>query len=388
MKIKIMNKTTQQNYLNNRGNHQFSIGTNVKTNEVQEGSIDEIIKEIKSHTYLKNLIDVLRFTEDKDEQEKLKMTLPYFIAATFSGSRVGKNLIQSQHIIIDVDHIEEMEDVESVTALKEKIIQDKRTMACFVSPRGNGLKVLFALSEPITNPQLYTNVYEHYQEWFEEEFGAKADKQTTDVTRACYFSHDSDIYYNKNAEVLDVGLVSGTNSQEKAYIPNTYNHPTTTNDKDLQKIIYAVDYLSTRITDYEEWSKAGLALATLGEGGRAHFQKLSSDPRWGDTPSEVDKRFDGLLKHLDGEIVSEKKGISIATLFDLGKNKGHILGCSPEQQKEREEIIVLRKMFEGDLKSGKKKLYEEEGEEALGYLTDERKYNPLQKFITKTLILQ
>lgn len=184
-----MKKTFQQNYINDRGNYKFSVANNTWSKALHTEPIDEIMKAIKGNKFLDTLISVIRITEDEKDQRQKKKELPYFVAGIFKeGRRKKENLIQSQHIIIDVDHIEKMKDVESVTALKAKITQNKRTMACFVSPHGDGLKVLFALSKPITAYQQYTNVYKYYQDWFEKEFKVKTDRSTTDVTRACYFS--------------------------------------------------------------------------------------------------------------------------------------------------------------------------------------------------------
>ncbi|MCP5064059.1 MAG: hypothetical protein GY936_16580 [Ignavibacteriae bacterium] len=85
----------------------------------------------------------------------------------------------------------------------------------FVSPSGNGYKVVYRFSEKITDNQHYKENYIHYAEQFENDYNVDADGSTKDASHACFFSHDPNLYLNENAEMLEVLDISETTKKSK-----------------------------------------------------------------------------------------------------------------------------------------------------------------------------
>lgn len=118
-----------------------------------------------------------------------------FSYATFSGTftyRDDKGLAKHSGLIcIDIDHLGEM--LEEVRAL---IIADLATVVCFISPNGDGLKVLYEMD--ITKYTQY-EWYEGYRKYLAKKFGidmGKLDPQCKNVSRACFLPFDPNIFVN------------------------------------------------------------------------------------------------------------------------------------------------------------------------------------------------
>ena len=68
------------------------------------------------------------------------------------------------------------------------------------------LKVMFRLSERCTDKGQYQLFYKRFSQSFGTEYGIEqvVDNKTSDVTRACFVSHDPGVYYNADAEPLNI----------------------------------------------------------------------------------------------------------------------------------------------------------------------------------------
>lgn len=131
----------------------------------------------------------------------LKQQLPYFVCAMFSPSfRRTENFAYTEYFIVDVDHVSEKGL--SMPELRKNITGDTRAMLCFLSPGGDGLKVMFRLSERCHDAGLYKTFYKLFLTRFSRQYGLEqvVDTKTCDVTRACFLSADADAYFNPSAE--------------------------------------------------------------------------------------------------------------------------------------------------------------------------------------------
>jgi len=102
-------------------------------------------------------------------------------------------------MIIDIDGLKD----EEIELLKQKMQQNPSIYSYFLSPSGNGLKVILRFAETITDSNQFSENYKHYAKWFEGEFDVKTDK-TSDAARACFFSSDPELYFNVEAERIAV----------------------------------------------------------------------------------------------------------------------------------------------------------------------------------------
>jgi hypothetical protein len=169
-------------------------------NEVVEHKpIQQILEEIRIGTY-KHAIVYLRKskTENKLEAyEKAKKSLPAFTpSAKFVGGRKLEYLAEySNLIILDIDKLSPT-DLKTASNLAN---QDEFTYASFISPSGNGLKILVKIDTPKTeHKESFLAVQDHYEKLLNLEI----DKSGKDITRLCFYFFDANLYLNENAAVF------------------------------------------------------------------------------------------------------------------------------------------------------------------------------------------
>ena len=149
---------------------------------------------------LLNQIRVAR-TLDPSRYPALKTQLPYFVCGIFNPPyRRTDNFAYTEYFIIDIDHIADKGLI--LNDLRERIIADSRTLLCFVSPSGDGLKIIMRLAEKCYDSGLYKNFYQIFITKFAAQYDIRqvVDSKTCDVTRACFMSSDPEAYYNPEAE--------------------------------------------------------------------------------------------------------------------------------------------------------------------------------------------
>ena len=142
---------------------------------------------------------------NQDAYNRSKRTLPYVVPSIFSPPfRRLDNFAYSQHLILDLDKLSEAEL--NAHKLKEKLKTDPRIEVMFVSPSENGLKIFFRLEKRIPDTSQYTIFYKNFAHKFAQDYSLMqvVDMQTNDATRACFLSHDPQVYYNPNAEPLKI----------------------------------------------------------------------------------------------------------------------------------------------------------------------------------------
>lgn len=153
--------------------------------------IDEIFDRIRSGTS-KELILKIRAENDKEKRDKLKQELPSIcFSGEFSERRISCLIKHSGFICLDFDKVDDLE------VLRETIQSDPYTYACFVSPSGNGLKVIVRIPAKREDHLMYFRGLQDYYNC--EEF----DKSTNDVSRVCYESYDPEIFINKESKVFE-----------------------------------------------------------------------------------------------------------------------------------------------------------------------------------------
>lgn len=180
-----------------------SVGTSITTSSnLTQFTLEEVIATIKSDQNLSKKITSLRNITDENDRRKYKaQNLPYFSLGLFKNNiRKNKNLISTNFMIIDVDKISE----EKLKKLKQRLDQDKNIFCYFLSPSGNGYKVVYRFAEAITDPNHFNDNYLHYSEMFERKYDVETDSSTQDVSHACFFSYDPDLCLNEDAETLEV----------------------------------------------------------------------------------------------------------------------------------------------------------------------------------------
>jgi len=159
-------------------------------------TLADVFEAIKGDQELKKKIDLIRSIKDaKKRQDKKFEILPYF-----DNSRLNKNLISTQHMIFDYDHLGG-----KLKGKRKQLIEDPRVNFIFTSPSGDGLKVGYKLDNPITDFETFSAIYKYYANQLGFELGEKADK-TSAASNPCYFSIDTDIYTQPNSQTLTTNI--------------------------------------------------------------------------------------------------------------------------------------------------------------------------------------
>lgn len=155
----------------------------------------EVMSAIRQLRLVKN-IDIKRY-------QLLKRDLPYVVTGIFHPPvRRTENFAWINHFIIDIDHL----SLKEITPeqLKNKLAKDDRIFLMFTSPSEDGLKILFKIDEKIYDTAKYSLFYRAFVNNFSAQYQLNqvADTRTSDVTRACFVSFDSNAFYNPNAEAI------------------------------------------------------------------------------------------------------------------------------------------------------------------------------------------
>jgi len=180
----------------------ISLGNNItaKGDTLQRIELRSLCDMIKNPApEIQARIRQLRVLRDIDAKQysAAKRSLPYIVCGLFAnGIRKSEDFSYTEYFIIDVDHLSDKGlDIEQV---RIKIVSDDRVAACFTSPGGDGLKILFRFSERCYDMGLYSRFYKIFATDFAQKNGIMqvVDMKTCDVTRACFVSHDPQLYFN------------------------------------------------------------------------------------------------------------------------------------------------------------------------------------------------
>ena len=175
--------------------HTITIFRNIKETDAPfHRPIATILERIKEGTS-KDLVKRIRQEQKKQERNELKKNLP---AICFSGTFTKRtdNSIQEHSGIICLDF-------DGYTKKKE-LLQDKENLtrnpyvySVFISPSGEGLKVLVKVPQDIDNHVNYFNSLEQHFN------NTHFDTTSKNISRVCYESYDPLIYINENSSVWD-----------------------------------------------------------------------------------------------------------------------------------------------------------------------------------------
>jgi len=166
---------------------------------VEHKNIPDILQEIKTGKY-KHAIIYLRKSLSENKMEaynKAKKSLPAFTpSGKFVGGRKLKFLTEySKFLILDIDKLT-AQDLQNAKHLAN---QSEFTYASFISPSGNGLKILVKINSEKAN---HKETFLLVQEYYEKLLNLQIDKSGKDLTRLCFYSYDENLYYNENASVF------------------------------------------------------------------------------------------------------------------------------------------------------------------------------------------
>ena len=143
----------------------------------------------------KEIIKKVRAEKRKTERNELKKMLP---AVCFSGTftkRQDASITEHSGLIcLDFDGYDKQKDLISD---KKSLSESKYSYAVFISPSGQGLKVLVKVPADIDNHKNFFNsLHKHYN-------NPHFDTTSKNISRVCYESHDPLIHINEGSVLWD-----------------------------------------------------------------------------------------------------------------------------------------------------------------------------------------
>ena len=191
--------------------YHVSFYKNVKDTLGQRVLLNDIINAIKNGTY-KDLIFKIRSTDNKKERNVLKTKLPAFTMSTFS-KRASKAIINYNGlIVIDFDNVDDLDLV------LFKLKKDRFTHIAFISPSGNGFKIIVKV------PNKHENHLVNFlslQDYYMVNFNLHIDKACKDLNRLCFVSFDENLFTNENAAVYNEVYHPNTQATFEVFQGNT-----------------------------------------------------------------------------------------------------------------------------------------------------------------------
>ncbi len=137
------------------------------------------------------LIDMLRMEPDPERRRKIKVKIPAIcFSGIFSKHANDACVKHSGLIAIDFDHLGER-----LPELRKRLESDPYTFILFLSPSGDGLKLVVKIPDSILTHEFSARALTDYY----------ADEQLDefrDIARFCFSSYDPDIYYNPDSKIF------------------------------------------------------------------------------------------------------------------------------------------------------------------------------------------
>ena len=140
-------------------------------------------------------IQAIRNAATKEERDRLKLSL---YTVMWQGIFTLKNnngcVSLSSLVCIDLDH----QTQQDLNIIKQTISSWPHVLAYFMSPSGDGLKVIVR-TDNYSIPD-YGNCYRQVEQLFTDAFGIRPDKLCEDLSHPCFISYDPNLYCNPNAQ--------------------------------------------------------------------------------------------------------------------------------------------------------------------------------------------
>ena len=160
------------------------------------GSLFECIRVGGQYGAIKEKVNLIRRTPDKDARNELKQNILPLVTwqGIFNHRSKGGLQALSSLICIDIDH----RTNDELTAIGSELMTWPYVVAFFCSPSGDGLKVI--IKTDLFNPQHYINCYKQLEKLFVDRFGVEPDNKCEVICQGCFMSYDPNIYVNTEVE--------------------------------------------------------------------------------------------------------------------------------------------------------------------------------------------
>jgi hypothetical protein len=187
--------------------------------KLKDDNILNVLQDIIDGKY-QSQINSIRYAMQSGKEKRadeLKSELPAFTTSgTFDQQRKTEFLkTYSQIVNLDFDHI----PIDKLDNLAAIINDCKFTLASFVSPRGEGIKVFIKIN---SNADKHVLAYNQVANYYKGLTGFDFDPKCKDITRLCFVSYDPNTFVNQDSEIFKVAdeVTKITTKVEKDKTPN------------------------------------------------------------------------------------------------------------------------------------------------------------------------
>jgi hypothetical protein len=168
---------------------------------VDNKELNTILDEIKNGKFINevNAVRQLYKAGNKTEGDLKKKKLQGFTpSATFNTVRKAHLAENYTHfIILDLDKLTESE----LKRVSNLATLAPYTYSSFVSPSGNGLKILVRVD---TDLEHHATAYNQVAEYYEQALEIDLDRSGKDVSRLCFYSYDPQLFLNTESLIFNV----------------------------------------------------------------------------------------------------------------------------------------------------------------------------------------
>lgn len=184
--------------------HIFSFFKAPITNKFSSKNTDiqELYELIKGDSFISQTMRLRSSTTKEDAKQRKSSDFDF---VTFSGVFSERNsrclVTRSIYICIDLDHIG---DKDAILEIQILILDKLRPALMFISPSGDGLKVVYRID---VDSGTHLQYFKALQVYFKEVIGFEIDPSGSDICRVCFIPYDPDAYYDKDCEILDGSLI-------------------------------------------------------------------------------------------------------------------------------------------------------------------------------------
>jgi len=280
-------------------------------------SILDLVQMIKGDVEIAQQISAVRFAHQhssKQQKDEIKGKLPGFIPSGEFTARNNKSCLNYfARIVMDVDHLQGPE----LAKLKSNVMNDKTVIMTFISPSGDGLKIIHQLEcpeiEKDERSDFHKQAFKSLEKDYKKLYKVNIDSGGSDLSRLCFISSDPAIYFNPEPEsysFIYIKKVIINDERDKLLLPELYykRYDVYTGSREdeievLEDIcIWQKENNICIVKNYDNWIRVMFAIKNIvGDNHRGEelFQRLSSTYEKYN-PSEVSDKWNDKSNQIDG----------------------------------------------------------------------------------------
>ena len=180
----------------------------VHKNDTSAVDLEKVLIAIKNGQWERPISEIRTLKQEGREVEatKMKQSLPAFtVSAEYSGERRVPNISRYLgYVNLDYDKLDDPLGVKSVVASLPY------TYSAFISPSGNGVKVIVKIDSDLGQ---HEDAFKSVREYYDTVVGIRSDEKVKDVLRLCFVSHDPELYLNDSVHTYVLPIANGGKSK-------------------------------------------------------------------------------------------------------------------------------------------------------------------------------